>query len=75
MTWLEQNFVINDHLSPDEIMLVAKAYILRLIEGMLMLDKFGNLIHVAYLLSIADLQECRDYTDQLVLLVSLTLIS
>lgn len=57
LTWLEQNFIVNDYSSPSEIILVRRAHVLHLIGGMLMSDKLNTLVHVAYLPLIVDLEE------------------
>ncbi|MBA0750227.1 hypothetical protein Gogos_001645 [Gossypium gossypioides] len=58
MKWLEDNFqTIEASASDVEKEQFARAFILRLIGGLLMLDKSRNLVHLRWLLLLADLKE------------------
>ncbi|MFQ6671302.1 hypothetical protein Gotur_035895 [Gossypium turneri] len=58
MKWLEDNFqTIEASASDVEKEQFAGAFILRLIGGLLMLDKSLNLVHLRWLLLLADLKE------------------
>ncbi|MBA0842017.1 hypothetical protein Goarm_001867, partial [Gossypium armourianum] len=58
MRWLEDNFqTIEASMSDVEKKQFARAFILRLIRGLLMPDKSHNLIHLRWLLLLDDLKE------------------
>ncbi|MBA0734117.1 hypothetical protein Gogos_018062, partial [Gossypium gossypioides] len=58
MRWLEDNFqTIETSTSDIEKEQFTRAFILRLIGGLLMLDKSCNLVHLRWLLLLADLKE------------------
>ncbi|KAG8474236.1 hypothetical protein CXB51_033830 [Gossypium anomalum] len=60
MKWLENNF---KELPPNATDIVkeqyAQGFILRLIEGILMLDKTQNLVHIRWLLHLVNFKECK----------------
>ncbi|KAL4278762.1 hypothetical protein GQ457_03G027160 [Hibiscus cannabinus] len=49
LTWLKSAFQVEGNSTPVEVMCAARAYILRLIGGMLMPDKSSAMVHTQYL--------------------------
>ncbi|KAL4347549.1 hypothetical protein GQ457_17G024230 [Hibiscus cannabinus] len=49
LTWLKSAFQVDGNSTPLEVMCAARAYILRLIGGMLMPDKSSAMVHTQYL--------------------------
>ncbi|MFQ6621819.1 hypothetical protein Gotur_001630 [Gossypium turneri] len=62
-SWLKAKF---EHLSinatKQEVMCVARAYIMHIIRGVLMPDANNNRVHLMYLPLLADLQNVRSYS-------------
>ncbi|KAG8490628.1 hypothetical protein CXB51_013855 [Gossypium anomalum] len=62
-TWLKANF---EHLSvnatEEELMCAARAYIMHIIEGVLMPNTNNNRVHLQYLPLLADLRNVRSYS-------------
>ncbi|XP_016740271.1 protein MAIN-LIKE 2-like [Gossypium hirsutum] len=62
-SWLKANF---EHLSINatehEVMCAARAYIMHIIGGLLMLDANNNRVHLMYLPLLSDLQNVRSYS-------------
>ena len=57
MTWLDTHFrVVPDDADDETIRWYARAYILRLIGGVLFTDKTQNRVHLMYLQLLRDLQ-------------------
>ncbi|MBA0826389.1 hypothetical protein Goarm_011245, partial [Gossypium armourianum] len=58
MRWLEDNFqTIEDSTSDVKKKQFARTFILRLIRGLLMPNKYHNLVHLRWLLLLANLKE------------------
>ncbi|MBA0756178.1 hypothetical protein Gogos_019848 [Gossypium gossypioides] len=59
MNWLKDNFneLLEDR-TDEVIQQYARAYIMRLIRGILMPDRFQSLVHVRWLLHLVDFNDC-----------------
>ncbi|XP_039015665.1 protein MAINTENANCE OF MERISTEMS-like [Hibiscus syriacus] len=62
MTWLESEFRVDEQSTEQEVIYVARAYLLSLIGGILLPDKSGNLVHTQYLSIMEDFAVCRQYS-------------
>jgi len=63
LKWLRDNLLpINENSSIEVIHAHAKAYILEMIGGVLMLDKIGNKVHLMYLNYLSNLRRTNRYS-------------
>lgn len=63
MTWLINTFrELPTHPTEEQLVQFTRAYILRLIGGLLMPDHSGNFVHLMYLQFLRDLDRCGQYS-------------
>ncbi|XP_039001170.1 protein MAINTENANCE OF MERISTEMS-like [Hibiscus syriacus] len=62
MTWLEREFRVYGQSTEQEVKYAARAYLMALIGGILLLDKSDNLMHPQYLSILKDFLVCLQYS-------------
>ncbi|KAL4278457.1 hypothetical protein GQ457_03G027610 [Hibiscus cannabinus] len=61
-SWLQNEFIVTEGSTRQELIFATRAYILQLIGGVLMPDTSGNLVHTQYLLMMEDLNNIAEYS-------------